>query len=778
MEKRKLSKALLSNVVYASVLCLELIVSLSLYSNEASASVVKKIEVRGIRRVSADSIRSNIVISPGKVFSGEEIDDSLRRLYRTGYFSDVKISVSGSVLIVFVKENDLINQVVFNGNKNIKDDKLQLIVKARPTVAYSRVLVDSDISAIKKAYSAIGRSEVSVSSQVFSVGEGRVNLAYVINEGGRTKLGKINFVGNKAYSAVRLRSAIISRQSNIISFITRSDIYSKEKLDADGEAIRKFYSERGYADFQIVSSQAFFDQAKNSYSLTFNINEGARYKFGNISVQSSVQDIDPDKLRKFIQTKTRDVYNFNKVEKSIEAMSGYLTSIGKPFIKITSRISRNLQTSAANVEYLVDKGERIYLERIDIRGNVYSRDFIIRREFDLSEGDALNESMITTAKRRLMDTGYFTSVNISKVLGSAPDRVILVVEVQEQSTGRAGIGTTYSGRGVFGLEASVEEHNFFGRGQYIRIAAGAGDSKSRSYNLSFTEPYFLGHRIAAGFDLSAVQSSDNTFFSEREHGVDLRVTVPITEEIGNTFRYSYKHMNYKGIGDWKNPANLSDPYRELIRVGKWNTSAVSQTIAYDTLDNHLLPREGILAKFTHEYAGLGGDSKYYKVLGKVSYFQLLIDDADVIGSVSAGAGHVMPINGKLYIFDQFMFNPEELRGFKNKGIGPRMANGDPVGGNTYFTAGAESNFPLPLLPRDLNLRGSFFVNAGTLYGNSVDIGSSGPLQGDSPSFRVSAGVGLMWHSPIGDIGVYYAVPLHKEPYDRLRRISFSLGNRF
>lgn len=742
----------------------------------AQAAVIQRVDVRGAQRAGQEAVRSNLTIRPGVNFSNADIDESVKRLYATGYFSDVKIAVSGGTLVVTVNENQLVNQVVFNGNRKIKDDKLQGVVQTQPLGPYSEALVNADIQRLREAYGAIGRSDVEVTTQVVPVGQGRVNLAFVINEGDRTKIADINFVGNQAYGDRRLHDVLITKESGPLSFLTRKDVYSPDKLRADEEALRQFYYNHGYPDFRIVSSDAVLDESKNEYTITFTVEEGPRYRFGDISVESTVEGVNGEDLKGLVETKAGDTYNARDVQKTMEAISKQVASAGYPFARVTPRGDRNFQSNTVGVSYLVDQGERAYVERIEVRGNTRTRDYVIRREFDLSEGDAFNQMMITRAKRRLEALGYFTKVNISTQQGSASDRVVIVVDVEDQATGSFGIGAGYAADDGVVLEASVEEKNFLGRGQYIRVAAGGGADDARTYSLNFTEPYFLGYRLAAGFDVFKSESSSDEYYDYSEQGFTLRVTAPITEELATTFRYTYKQIEYSGDGDWNINNNLSQPYVDLVEGGKYEQSIVGQTLTYNTLDSMTLPREGFYATVTHEYAGIGGDSEYYKIFGRARYFHLLSDELDLIGSLSVGAGHVVKTGDSLNVFDQFTFGGRQVRGFENDGIGPRMPNGDTLGGTTYFNASAEVSVPMPAVPEDFGLRASFFADAGTLYGNEV--ANSAGARGTDSALRASVGAGVTWASPFGALRFDYAVPVAKEDYDEVQRFRFSMANQF
>jgi outer membrane protein insertion porin family len=741
----------------------------------SEAAVIRNIDVRGASRVGAETVRANISIVPGKDFSNTDIDASIKRLYATGFFSDVRISVAGGTLVVVVNENQLLNQVVFNGNRKIKDDKLVTVVRSRPLGAYSEATIQSDLQALRRAYAAIGRSDVEITTQTAPVGNGRVNLAFVINEGDRTKIDQITFTGNNNYSASRLRAVIVTKESGLFSFITRKDIYSEEKLRADEETLRQFYYNHGFADFRVISSNAVLDPATNEYVINFDIDEGERYKFGPITVESTVEGIDPEELKGLTDTREGKTYRARDVQDSLTAISERVAAAGYPFARVTPRGNRDAATKVISVDYLVDQGERGYVERIEIRGNTSTRDYVIRREFDLSEGDAFNQQKVAEAKRRLERLGYFSTVNITTAPGSAPDRVVLIVDVVDQSTGNFGVGAGYATGGEgFIVEASVEEKNFLGRGQYIRVAA-SGGALTRNYTISFTEPYFLGYRLAAGFDLFKTESSIYDNYSYNDQGVSLRVTAPITNDLSSTLRYNYKQMDYTSDSRWR----LSQPYKDLVDGSPWTTSSVSQSLNYNTLDTVTLPHEGIFASITQELAGLGGDSQFYKLTAKARGYYTVSDEQDIVASLSGSAGHVLSTTGKaLNVFDQFFLGSNDIRGFADSGLGPRMRNfDDPIGGTTYFTASAEVTFPLPGVSQDAGFRGGFFMDAGTVYGNDVKI-KKGTLVGQDMAWRASAGASLIWASPFGPLRVDYAIPFLREDYDIEQRLKFGISTSF
>ncbi|MDP2118329.1 MAG: outer membrane protein assembly factor BamA [Hoeflea sp.] len=750
----------------------------------AEAAVVSRIDVRGNSRVDASTVRGNLTITPGASFNNNDIDESVKRLFATGLFSDVQISVSGSTLVVTVAENQIVNQVVFNGNKKIKDAALRSVVQTRQLGAYNDLIIQADVQAIRDAYAAIGRSDAVVTTRVVPVEGGRVNLAFEINEGDRTKISSINFVGNQAFGDGRLSDVITTKRSGMLSFLTRKDVYDEDKLRADEELLRRFYYNRGYADFRVISSFAELDASSNEYVVTITVEEGERYVFGDVSIESTVPGIDSEALKGLVQTRSGSVYSAEKVENTILAISDRVATQGYPFATITPRGDRDFNNRTISVVYLVDEGTRAYVERIEIRGNTRTRDYVIRREFDLSEGDAFNQVLVRRAKKRLEDLKFFSSVDISTQPGSQPDRVVLIVDVKDQSTGEFGVGGGYSNNDGFTATVDITERNFLGRGQFIRASVGGG-TDSREYTLSFTEPYFLGYRLAAGFDLFKKTDSSYSGFKEDTQGINLRLGAPITESIYLSTAFKYSDTRYKGVtlGNIDSLPERNAVARTMANGGH-EIGALSYTLTYNTLDDQKLPREGIAARFTQEYAGLGFDSDYIKTTAKASYFQMLSEQADMIGQLSVGAGNVVSTDGNLRVFDHLFLGQETIRGFDTRGIGPRVMSGGfnvgAAGGTTYFNGTAEVSAPLPLVSRDLGLRFNVFADAATLYGNDIAAADFGgqTLVGSNMDWRASVGIGITWASPFGPLRVYYAEPVVKEDFDDVKKFGFGASTRF
>jgi outer membrane protein insertion porin family len=757
----------------------------------AYAAVVSSIDVQGNQRVDDETIINYIGIRPGRPFNSVDIDEGVKRLFGTGLFADVQINQRGTVLVVIVDEYMIVNQVLFQGNKKIKDAELAGAVQLQPRGTFSTATMEADAQTIREKYSAIGRDDAIVNPQVMELGENRVNVVFEINEGGRTKISAITFIGNEAFSDRRLSDVIQTRRSTFLSFLLRDDIYDDQKLKADEEALRRFYYNRGYADFQVISAFGELDESTNEYSITITVEEGERYRFGAVSVENSLSGVDQEALDRLVETDPGDVYNAKKVEDTIIALTEHVAGLGYAFAEVTPRGDRDFENRTIAVVYVLDEGARTYIERIEIRGNTRTRDYVIRREFDVTEGDAFNQVLIQRAKRRLEALDFFEVVDISTSPGSEPDQVVLIVDVVEKSTGEFSIGAGYttsgSTGGGFTVEGSISERNFLGRGQFIRISAGGG-RRTRDFSFSFTEPYFLGRRISAGFDVFR-QTRTYTNYNTEATGATVRFGLPITENLSTQLAYNYSQEKYKfaagcadddGDGDIEpGECAISQAIEDAVNGGTWVKSSVSGGVTYNSIDDIKNPHSGVFATFSTEFAGLGGNAQYVKLTGRASYYHTLSEELDVVGLVSAGAGHITGFGaGGLRTFDLFQSNDRMIRGFEYNGIGPadmlRPGLFDHLGGTTYFNATAEVQFPFPIVPQSFGLKGAVFADAATLHGNpSTFADTSLAMQ-----WRASVGAGLIWASPFGPIRVDYAIPVLKQASDIEQNFNFGISTRF
>ncbi|WP_161510411.1 outer membrane protein assembly factor BamA [Bartonella quintana] len=764
---------------------------------EVQASVVRSIEVRGNKFVSAQAIRDNIGIKVGKSFSSGDIDFAVKRLFGLGLFYDVKINQVGDKLVVLVKEYEIVNQVLFQGNKSLKDPDLKRFISLKPNESFNSAKLSADVNVICEAYKTVGRNNVAVTVQTINLGKGRVNVVFNIVEGRKTKISNITFKGNNAFRSSRLRDVISTKPSGMLSLLLRGDVYSEERLAADEEALRRFYYNHGYADFRVISSKAVFDEARNAYKIDFVLDEGMRYKIADVQVESDIDGIDVHSMKGILKTRPGDVYNAENIEQSVAIINNKAADSGYAFAKVEPRGNRDLANHTISILYNIEQGPRAYVQRIEIRGNEKTRDYIIRREIDLNEGDAYNQTLVQRAKRRLESLGFFKAVNISMVPTDQSDQIILVIDVVEAPTGDLSFSGGYTTGGTspgMSLEVSVTERNLGGRGQYVRLGLGAGQEKSRNYNLAFVDPYFLGYHLSAGVDIFRSTYRADKAYDVRQTGGALRFGLPINDQLSANLSYSYVQEEYD-FGedyDFTKPSDLQKLYEkysgaivQAARHSPWKRSSISYGLTYNTIDDMKNPHNGWYMRVLQEYAGLGGNAKFLKTTGKAMMYKTLSDQMDLVGLLSFGAGYIHEIGREgVRIFDMFKVNSDMIRGFKYNGIGPRQVSNKGevyfLGGTTYMNATAELQFPIPVVPEGLGFRGALFADVATLYGNNY----KPTLQGEMPvtnlksAWRSSAGVSLMWDSPFGPLRFDYAWPITKQEGDRLQQLNFGISTKF
>ncbi|MGA7307701.1 MAG: outer membrane protein assembly factor BamA [Pseudolabrys sp.] len=809
-------------------------------SSGVAVAQTNSIVVEGSRRVEAETIRSYFKPGPGGRLGPEQEDAALKALLATGLFSDVRISHSGNRLVVTVVENPVINRVAFEGNKKAKDEQLSAEVQSKPRGTLSRPTVQADVQRIIEIYHRSGRFDVSVDPKIIELPNNRVDLVFEIKEGEKTGVKDIRFVGAKAYSSSRLKDVIKTSESNWLSFLQTTDIYDPDRVEADRDLLRRFYLKHGYADVRIVSAVGEFDPAKKGFVVTFTIDEGSQYRVGTIEVLSNVRAIDPSVLRSQLKLSQGSVYNADLVERSVESMTIQAARNGYAFASVRPRGDRNFETKTINLAFVVEEGARAYIERINIRGNTRTRDYVIRREFDLGEGDAYNRALIDRAERRLKNLNYFKIVKITNEPGSAPDRVVVNVDVEEMPTGEFSISGGYStADGLIG-EVSIADRNLMGRGNYAKASLTYGQHV-RGVDLSFVEPFFLGYRMAAGIDFFARQNLANNYVSydSQTIGTNLRLGFALTEEIAFQPRYTFYQQKItlptnlndcqfssnavafrNGTGPGVNPQNeaglvpgqldttVNVPYgcyqngeaslavRKELAAGPVNVSLVGYTVSYNTLDNNKLPTSGLFTELRQDFAGVGGDVNFIRTsIEARNYYELI---SDVVGVFKVQAGVIAPWGGEqLRMLDHFQMGPNLVRGFAPAGIGPRDltvgTTNDALGGSLYWGASFEAQTPLYFLPKDVGIKVAAFADAGNLWdyqgptswnvtGETLTVGL------DSASFiRSSVGVGLLWDSPLGPLRFDLAYPITKycatqvgggQVCDRTQVFRFSGGTRF
>jgi len=604
----------------------------------------------------------------------------------------------------------------------------------------------------------------------------------VVTEGRKTTVRQINFAGNHAFGKRQLAAVIKSSATNMLSFLTGGDVYDPDRVAQDREQLRLYYRSKGYADASVTATRAEYDPAIYGFEVTFSIDEGPLYHFGDVNIVCNVPGLDAEKLRRLLVTRSGAVFDGNALDKTDEILATELSKLGFPFAQAVPRTTRDAAGQRIDVSFVVDQGPRTYIERIEIHGNTRTRGYVIRREFEIAEGDAYNKSLIDRAERRLKNLNYFKTVKISRQPGSAPDRVVLDVEVTEQSTGEFTISGGYSTTDGLLAEVKLGDRNFLGSGKALS-ASGTYGQYARGIDLSASEPYFLGTRVSAGIELYGRQNDASPYqsYGSDTYGATMQFGTPLTEQIGVQYRYSI--YNQKVTLD---PASLaaapSLPIQQAALTGPQWVSSVGDTVTYNTLDNNKNPTSGIKSQLSQDLAGLGGNVKFLRTTEDVRYYQAINDD--VVSLARAQGGYITGWGGQqVPLLNSFFGGPTMVRGFAPNGFGPRdLTPGttmDNVGGSMYWATTAELQSAIPGVPKEYGLKATAFVDAGSVFnygGPTVFPGSAQSLQvANANIVRSSVGAGLTWDSPFGALTVDYAVPLTKAAYDVVQPLRFSAG---
>ena len=742
-------------------------------SAPAAAQTVASIEVQGNRRVEAETIRSYFKPGPNGLLDAGRIDDGLKALIETGLFQDVRINRAGGRLVVVVVENPVINRIAFEGNKKVKDEQLSSEIQSKARGTFSRPMVQSDAQRIAEIYRRSGRYDVHVTPEIIEQPNNRVDLVFTIDEGAKTGVKSIDFVGNSFYSSYRLRDVIKTRETNWLSFLGNGDVYDPDRVEADRDLIRRFYLKHGFADVQVVAALTEYDPDKKGFLVTFKIEEGQQYRVGSVKYESSIPNFDANTLSTMSRVYVGSLYNAEALEKSVEEMQIEASRRGYAFAVVHPRGDRNFDAHTVSIVFSVDEGPRTYIERINIRGNSRTRDYVIRREFDLSEGDAYNRALVDRAERRLKNLDYFKEVKITTEPGSSSDRVIVNVNLEEKSTGDFSVSGGYSTTDGALAEVSISERNFLGRGLFAKAAVTYGQY-ARGLSLSFVEPYLLDYRIALGLDAFYRQQLANNYiaYGTKTIGFSPRLGLQLREDLSMQLRYSIYQQTISlpsylancnnnpgngllafnpspafvaahggapnggtftftdangntgtatdsGLGFWcYSDGEASLPVRKELSQGAALTSAIGYTLNYNTLDNNKNPTDGLLIDFKQDFAGVGGNVTYLKSAIDGKYYAPLV--SDIVGLIHLQGGILNKIgNNELRMLDQFQMGPNLVRGFAPNGIGPRDINPfgtqDAIGGTKYWGASFELQMPFWFLPKEVGLKGAVYADAGGLY---------------------------------------------------------------
>lgn len=735
----------------------------------ASAEVVQKIQIDGNERIEDQTVFSYLDIKEGEDYNPRSGSDMIKKLYKTGLFSHVEMDWDGSYLTIRVEENPQVNEVRFEGNDELDSNTLKDAVSLRSRAVFTPDKVQRDITEIQAYYRQSGYFLAAVTPQVIERDQNRVDVIYVIDEGEKTNIGSIRFVGNNRFSDGDLKTIVRTKESAWWRLFSSADVYDPQRLEVDKELLRRHYIRSGYADFRVVSAVAELSKDKKDFFITFTVSEGKPYNFGKVDVRLDAvddEDLNRDELLSVVTVQEGARYNGALVEENIDTLTEYLGSKGFAFLEVRPSFDQSEAEQTVDVSYNVVPGPRVYVNRINIKGNTRTRENVVRREMRFAEGDAFSSSKLERSKDRLTYLGFFENVDIEHKETGMPDRVDLDVSVKEQSTGEFNVGAGFSSYEGALATADIRERNFLGKGQDTSLAFTVSERR-QNFNFSFTEPYLFGQELAGGIDLynERQEFQDESSYDTGRTGGALRLGLPINEYMKDSISFGFKETKIDNVGS---DASIFIQEAE----GKRNSLFVANTFAIDTRDSYITPTHGSRVALTTEYSGFGTNTNYVKGTVNGSWHKELKDD--FVLSLGSSVGALWDIEGDLPIFENYRAGGNSIRGFDFGGIGPRdTSTGDALGGKYLLTNSAELSFPLGTQMKEAGVHGLMFMDGGLVTGFD-----SHPQVVDSKIYRVSVGTGIYWRSPLGPLRFEFAVPVIKATEDKTRVFSFNFGTRF
>jgi outer membrane protein insertion porin family len=747
----------------------------SVASHAQQDGVIRDIRVEGTQRIEPGTVLSYMTLKPGDKFDPAQEDASLKNLFGTGLFADVTLRRDGNILVVLVAENPIVNKIAFEGNKKLETDKLTDEIQIKPRTVYTRTRVQADVDRILELYRRAGRYSARVEPKVVVLDQNRVDLVFEIDEGPRTPVSRINFVGNHAFDGDDLRDTILTKEAIWWRFLTSNDSYDPDRLQYDKELLRRFYLSHGYADFRVVSAVAELTPNRQDFFITFTVDEGDKYNFGKIEIRGELKGLDTKALEDYLLTHEGDVYDSSKIEDTVVALSQAVTRQHYAFVDVRPEFDKDRENHTIGVTYDISEGPRIFVERINISGNETTIDEVIRREMRLAEGDAFNQDLLKKSEQNLKDLDFFDKVNVTNVPGSEPDKTIVNVAVTEKSTGEVSVGAGYSGLDGIFAQFNIRQRNLFGEGKDLQFGAQIS-SYYQQLNVSYTQPYLLGRDIAAGFDIiRTVQNyTQNYTYDQERTGFDVRAGYALAENLRQSLSYSFTANQITNV---QSGASYYIYQQEGLRF----TSQIGQSLVYDRRDARIDTTKGYILSLQTNLAGLGGTDHYFQTVLKAGYYYPIADGWVLNARIEGG--DVIGLGEAVNIESRFFLGGDNLRGFRVAGIGPRdETTHDPLGGDYYYDGSFETTVPLGL-PQEYGIKAYAFTDYGALGGIEQ---STQPIPGapkpggifDSFALRMAAGIGVSWKSPFGLVRVNIAYPFLKQPLDKGQVLNFNFGSHF
>jgi outer membrane protein insertion porin family len=746
-----------------------------------SSSKIKNIVIEGNERTEDATILSYVYFHLGGAFTQQKSEESLRSLYGTGLFSQVDINYKNQIVTIKVVENPIISKIIFEGNDAVKTETLASEISLKPRMVFSKAKVQNDTNRIIEIYSKTGRFDAVVKPQIMELSQNRVNLVFEIKEGKKATINKIFFIGNKQFSSQKLQSVIMSKEYKFYNFFAKTEHYDPDLVEHDKLLLTRFYNSQGFANFRVISATADIVPGKNVFYLTFTVEEGDKYKFGHMDVESNIQKVDIEALKKVIQTKEGETFNSTLIEETTEKMLKILANQGYPFANIDPIYTVDNVNKIINIKYVIGQARKIFIGKINIKGNLKTYDEVIRREFKIAEGDPYNEFLINRSEQQITNLDFFEKVSVKPQRTNQSDVVDINVDVQEKSTASLKFSVGYSTTdGIFGM-IGLTEKNFVGRGQQVS----AGIMKSATTlgaNIGIQEPYFMDQNLSAGFDLFTTSTNNqkakwgaqsNTLaYNTSSSGGSVNFGYSITEYLYHNFGYTLEQDKISGV-------QSNAPIYIQQQAGTNYASILNQVFTYDRTDNQIIPKKGYMLKLHQNLAGLGGNSKYIKHVLGASYYHPVFKES-VIFKLGGSAGSINNLGKAIRINENFYLGDASFRGFEYGGIGPRdKATQDALGGTLFYKGTAEVTFPLGL-PEEFDVSGAVFSDFGSLW--NVDLPKNSPYLKsqffNSKTLRVTGGVGFLWITKMGPLRIDFAKAIKKETYDKTQLIHFSFSTNF
>lgn len=759
---------------------------------EAQTYRFNSVQIEGNERVDGSTIVNYAGIARGTTVTAGQLNDAYRRVLDSGLFETVDFEPRGSVLQITVKENPTINRISFEGNKRIDDEGLGDIIGSTERRVFSASQAERDAALIAEAYSQQGRISARVTPRIIRRSSNRVDLVYEITEGGAIEVERVSFVGNKVYSDRRLRRVLETKQAGILRAFIRSDTLIEDRVEFDKQVLKDFYFSRGYIDFRTNSANAELSRERDGFFLVFNVEEGQQFRFGEITTTSEMPEADADQFQKALKIKPGVVYSPTLVENSIARMERLANDLGIDFMRVIPQITRNDRDLTLDVEFLLSRGPRVFVERIDVEGNTSTLDRVVRQQFKVVEGDPFNPREIRSSAERIRALGYFSKADVEAREGSAPDQVVIDVDVEEKPTGSLTLGGAYSTNSGFGVAIGLNENNFLGRGQQVGLKWSTAE-ENEEYSISFTEPFLLGRDLKFSINLG-YSEADSSFASYdlKQAFFSPSLDFPISDNGRLNLRYSWNNLEMlqRPLVDITPNDNINNPVPvngtvigNEIASGMRTTSLIGLGYTFDSRRTGLNPNAGVLFEIRGDFAGLGGDNKFFKATTRaIAQTKILNEEVTLRASFEGGALRWRGNNNSRAV-DRFLLGPSVMRGFEPGGIGPREVNGnvnDALGGNLYAVARLEAEFPLGL-PEEIGLRGALFYDVGNLW-NLDDAATAGvapgTLVGVGGSFRHVIGVGLLWDTAIGPLRFNFTNAVRKETFDKEQSFDFTISTEF